>query len=284
MSHLNGRISEEMIKVAAETGSLRITQLFLEYEPPGKNTSQAAGTDIGVDDMAGIVSAAIRSGNPELIRYTLTFAVTRYYSRRHSYSSAVYPVLRSSSPEVSAIWQETLDTMNPSAFEDQDLVSQLLVKQYVLLDAAKNPMQEMRLIEVWKMFIQKGRFAGNDLTNGLIAVARWSRSIPQAAFLLEAGASINGRNGGGRSGIGRGMTALHCAARDPSPSENGAQFLKFLLLKGANPLLGYAGSWPAMERGANNIEKWLNMSWEELVHWAREQRGNESRVQSSLTS
>lgn len=78
-----------------------------------------------------------------------------------------------------------------------------------------------------------------------------------------------------------GKTPLMLAAA--KMTREGAEMMKLLLLAGADPNALYQrkkDSEPTtagMERGAQNVSKWLGMTWDELVEWAADQRSRSTR-------
>jgi hypothetical protein len=68
------------------------------------------------------------------------------------------------------------------------------------------------------------------------------------------------------------MTALHHAARQTSAEA--AELMKFLLFAGADPEASArrAKLKISEERGARAISKWLDISWDDLVAQAKEER------------
>lgn len=115
-------------------------------------------------------------------------------------------------------------------------------------------------------------------------VARLGCSVTVAAELLGKGARVNFQSRKDE------RTALHCAARNDSAE--GAEMIRFLLLKGADPeatLKVYDERSPTSlkrireEKGAQNIHKWLGKSWDELVEETKYIR-NEEQVRESRES
>ena len=111
-----------------------------------------------------------------------------------------------------------------------------------------------------------------------------------AKALVECGADADFT--GGRATE---RTPLHVAATKCTAAA--AELMKFLLVSGANPDVSVRVGrglrpvspnrsrrqyerreerTPSMEKGAQNISKWLNMTWDQLVEWAKEQRNKES--------
>ena len=84
-------------------------------------------------------------------------------------------------------------------------------------------------------------------------------SIAIAEFLLQHGVHVNtfGRDR-------RSRTALYCASG--SKSQRCAEFMKFLLESGADPIITPRNRRPIADKpGPRNISKWFGISWEQLV-------------------
>jgi hypothetical protein len=123
-----------------------------------------------------------------------------------------------------------------------------------------------------------------DLARILRNVVVGSRSHVFSRFLVESGADLNSL--GGASTMKRGRPyPLHATLRRASPEA--AEFAKFLLLSGADPYQTYRSTkrpskhkWilPSMELGAQDIQKWLGMTWDELVDWSQEERARRGQT------
>jgi hypothetical protein len=172
--------------------------------------------------------------------------------------------MNSNSAEVFEIWEKNFAKVNFREFGcvlDREVIS-----------VVSNPMQEIRLVALWKDWASLGRFKIGDFGRGLLRVAQSTCSIVLARALLECGADVNvtRRNA---------MTPLYHAAK--KTTTEAAELMKFLLLSGANPntsaLVRGKTLTPSMERGARNISKWLGMTWDELVKWAQEERKKRSQ-------
>lgn len=152
----------------------------------------------------------------------------------------------------------------------------------ILEEAAKHPDGEGAVLFLWK---ESGLLSYisdiPDWASRLLRhVARLGLSVTLATELLNRGASVNFQPQCNE------RTALHCAARNNSAE--GAEMMRFLLLKGADPeaILKVFGErkWIKTEsgedeerstvkaikrirdeKGAQNIHEWLGKSWDELV-------------------
>lgn len=123
-----------------------------------------------------------------------------------------------------------------------------------------------------------------ELTRILRNVVLGSRSHILSRFLMELGVDPNYSGIAITSDRGR-PYPLHATLRRASPEA--AEFAKFLLLSGADPYKTYTSATtqsngkkilPSMELGAQDIQKWLGMTWDELVDWTQEERAR--RVQT----
>jgi len=122
------------------------------------------------------------------------------------------------------------------------------------------------------------------LTSILRNVVLGSRSHVFSRFLVESGADLNSCFEDSTLDRGR-PYPLHATLRRASPEA--AEFAKFLLLSGADPYKTYTSAkrqpkhkrvLPSLELGAQNIQKWLGMTWDELVDWSQEERARRGQT------
>lgn len=120
--------------------------------------------------------------------------------------------------------------------------------------------QDSQTIKRLELFKFAGRTKDN-FNDALAMVPKRSCSIDIAAFLLRNGAYVNTR---GSSQTNNGFaTPLYSAAR--RTTAEAAQLMKFLLESGADPSANVRGRTAGELPGAQNISKWLGMTWDELV-------------------
>lgn len=175
-------------------------------------------------------------------------------------------------------------------------ISYLFGHQIVMNEAAKSLAGEEAMLYLWR---ESGLLSHiSDIpdwaSRALRHVAK-RNSVTLAAELLNRGADVNFQP------QGYARSPLHCAATNNSVE--GAEMMRFLLLKGADPeaylLVLAAGEKPRMsgerwgekterkeirdEKGAQNLHKWLGKTWDELVEETKHIR-NEVQVRSSLGS
>ena len=120
---------------------------------------------------------------------------------------------------------------------------------------------EEALIRGWNKDACLKRSGDYWINDALRNVASSTCSIRLAKYLIENGAGVNHKP---RSGS-MFLTPLHLAARRDTAAA--AELIKYLLLEGANPneIGGKDEKHIYEEKGAQNIAKWLGISWDSLV-------------------
>jgi len=245
---LPDEIQQELIKLAVSHGSLAMVQLLVQ--------------DAACYDLYSCAAlASIESENIEVLNWVLPKTNFDSWDLGLKISLAV---MRSGSAEVFEIWDKE--------FAIHRFNIDIMISERTMEAVSKNPAQEARLMALWKREARLGRLTRTSLGKKLSRLAQSSCSIVQVKALLDCGADINFR----LSSLY--LTPLHHAAR--KTTAKAAELMKFLLLSGADPTTSatstYRGSERtttiSTERGARNISKWLNMTWDELVEWAQEER------------
>ena len=166
----------------------------------------------------------------------------------------VHKLMEIGSPEMVELWLDREQVPNTL----EGIFSQELLRS----DASRS--SEMALSAIWKKRYSQGLVAPKMASECLKSVAQCSCSITLGRTLLEMGGDINyqiKKNAG---------SPLQHAAK--KRSREAAEFIKFLLLSGADPTRSRTGTKIENEQGAKNISKWLGKSWEELVEWAKAER------------
>lgn len=165
-----------------------------------------------------------------------------------------------------------------------EVLKRYLSDPRLLVGAAKHPAADEAVLFLWK---ESGLLAYiSDIPDwaarNLRHVARLGLSVTLATELLERGASVNFQPGKHQ------RSPLHCAARNDSVA--GAEMIRFLLLKGADPEaiveVTVASEQREIksirdEKGARNIHEWLGKSWDELVEETKHIRNELQGGQSS---
>ena len=260
----------EMANIAASVGSLPIVRLiiqFLKGEP-------TVVCNYHWEDLKSLLQSCIRGGNPEVVRYLLSELILCANKRGMwfyiDHTHAMIEIIKSPFLEGGAAMRDVYMELIP---QNHQVVDQLFDKGYLLKVASQNPMQEVYFLEIWRALLQTGQVKHRVVDNALVQVGQWGGSLEQARLLIEiGGADVNHRRlaswrheqeDSQYPKTGRGRTALHWAARNTSGEA--ARLMKFLMEKGADPELAWAGVKPGQEKGAKEISRHLGMTWEELV-------------------
>lgn len=177
--------------------------------------------------------------------------------------------------------RKQLGTIRRSRNATSTAVKRGLSDLKILEQAAKHPAGEEAVLFLWKEsgLLSYIKDIPDWASRNLRHVARFGLSVTLATELINMGANVNVRS---RESD---RTALHCAARNNSAE--GAEMMRFLLLKGADPeavlKVFVESKWIKTEsgeeerstvkaikrirdeKGAQNIHEWLGKSWDELV-------------------
>lgn len=254
-------VKEELRKLAAFSGPLAMVQLLTKDHDEDRNI------------LSETIFESMKGENIEVLSW---------YAPKWRYEDSPWrhdelireSAMSSSSAEVFEIWEKYL-----SKTKDNERVP---ILDYIR--CVKAPMQEIRFVRLLKEEVSLGKFSKTELGAALKIVADSTCSIVVAKALVEYGADVNFK----RTTRASERTPLHVAATKTTLAA--AELMKFLLLSGADPtvsavvkrgkepgrrrgrFLGEETRTPSMERGAQNISKWLGMTWDQLVKWAEEQR------------
>jgi hypothetical protein len=130
------------------------------------------------------------------------------------------------------------------------------------------PQREQILL---KFFERKGFIKGNEswiFGALLLDVTSTTCSVGFANYLIDHGADVNWRRKQTKTNVY--PTPLQYAARNCS--EEGAEMMKLLLLRGADPEAHRKNRKIGDEKGAKGIEKWLGVTWDELIAQTKKER------------
>ena len=129
-----------------------------------------------------------------------------------------------------------------------------------LLPSAYEPESEAKIIKCLDL-IQPWRVEKGELSEFFRQNGNRCFSIAIARLLLQSGVDVNTRGAKERSGAN---TALYAASA--KKGQRAAEFMRFLLESGADPSLKTLKSIAIADRpGPKEIEKWLGISWDQLV-------------------
>jgi hypothetical protein len=250
-------VKTELKNLAAFTGPLAMVRVLIEND----NTEEYV--------WAQIITKSMEGENIEV----LSWVASEYQLRKYN-PDFLLPgnAAMSGSAEVFELWKKNFSKLN--------VYGTPLILDRSFIRAAKGPMQEIRVSTLWKERALFGERSTVRWGNALKTVAETTCSVILAKTLLECGADVDFRRTNNRSE----RTPLHLAATKTTVAA--AELMKFLLLSGADPDVSVEVKrdkiehkyqrverrTPSMERGGQNISKWLGMTWDQLVKWAEEQR------------
>lgn len=237
---------------AATSGSPEMLELAISTE--------------GIDFQRSYLIWSIQGRNVDCFKLLLSRTGT------HMPESILNYIFKSNSQEILDAFELFLDTCLdlPSMFSSRPYINRQF-RQGIKL-TARVPQREQILL---KYFKKRNFIKGNEswaFNSLLIDVALTTCSIKFASYLIDQGADVNFR-----SGKTKNPTPLQYAAR--SCSHESAEMMKFLLIKGADPEVLYKHGKICDEKGAKGIEKWLGVTWDDLVAQTkkeREQAGSEN--------
>ena len=152
----------------------------------------------------------------------------------------------------------------------------LYMTQALLKTATGNLNNEIFLLSLWEKLNLAKDMSHVQLGDVLGSIAATCCSVKLAAYVINAGASVNHRRSS------KYLTPLHHAVVHNTPEA--AELVKFLLGLGADPT-AFATSIPKHgskirqlkdEAGAKDISKWLGVSWDDLVEMTKAKKTGEA--------
>ena len=232
------KLAQKLILQAVQRSSCGMLELLLE-------------TCIGIPiDEVGVLQSAISEGKVEAARILLSRRAS-VLDRRHILSFERRP--RKTTVDVIYLFLQY--NLNPG-FLNYDA----LLKLASLLPSANEPESEAKIIKCLDL-IQPWRVEKGEMLECFKQNASRCCSIPIARFLLQSGVDVNSR---GRKQRPNAKTALYAASANKG--QRAAELMRFLLESGADPSLNTRKLIAIGDRpGPRNIEKWLGISWDQLV-------------------
>lgn len=244
---LKNSVRDELKNLVASSGSASMAQVVCDGPP----------NEI-------FLIEAIKGMNFETFRWCLSHIDHLIAGTiQRSWTAVIRELLRSESLEMFQECEKYLIDILSTRALGQISPTHTFLDPSVIGATARDPDREKKLLSLWtalKMRSTTSKFDKlENLGDGLRHIAKTTCSLTLAKALLEYGAEIDFRRSD------KYMTPLHCAARQSSPQA--AELMKLFLYQGANPeLQGTRSKFKiSEEKGAKEIAKWLDMSWDELV-------------------
>ena len=240
-------VKEELCKLAVSIGSVSLLDI-MSFEKIAFFSHD-------------LVKYAIQQRNVEVLHFLLS---TRKDGRNLNHISEVLPeVLRSDSNAIYEEWEKHVDYEELKQGGPPP-ASRYITKNIIKATAVQSH-REDTLLGVWKKLDLARSCRGLYIGDALVHITVTTCSVKLAKFVLGCGARVDHRRSN------KYLTPLQNAVRQSSAEA--ARLTRYLLLAGANPEESSKAKLNIRdERGAKNISKWLNMSWDELIVDVREER------------
>jgi hypothetical protein len=213
--------------------------------------------------MSEILAAAISAENIDLIEHLLgdisraPSLLGQHYWRNADVMAAF---INSDTAQMHALCQRYVRGFAHCNVKLRYRVAPSCFTRKVIATTGRIQDKESFLLSIWGFMVKNEWVKPKSLSAALGAVANTTCSVQLGKGLLKYGAKIEGATSL--------MSPLRVAARKSS-AEN-AEFMKFLLVSGANPYAASRGRRRtdkkiSEEKGAQEISQWLGVSWDELV-------------------
>ncbi|KAF5532216.1 NACHT domain-containing protein [Fusarium mexicanum] len=239
--NLRAESIESARRLAAKFGSLVLTQLLVPTDE-----SQIPES---------IIKLAIQSQDVDFAKWAIP------QTEPEDCVNIMKIALSSKSEEIYTLWEDYLITLPPTVKSGtsykERVTLEFIFNRTLFTGIKNNPMKEARIKHTLRRL--GDRFSTHSLGVLLTSVAKSSCSLPLAKELLALGAPIEFP----RDEKGTGLTALHLASKNTS--REAALLMRYLILEGAAVQLNTSpanGIWSG--KGAEEMARWVGMTWEEL--------------------
>ncbi|KAK5267403.1 hypothetical protein LTR96_007436 [Exophiala xenobiotica] len=213
-----------------------------------------------------LLSKAIEGANVATFKHLLGYIETSIFLIHRDITALV---VASGSEPLMEVWKPYFDVQYFTDERKSHSCASILMERSI--SASKgDPNKETCLISLWEKVRSEGVFTKHVLGMGLSHVAQSTCSVRLAKYLIDVGADVNYVPADDPTT----PTPFRYAARRDSAAA--ADLIRFLLLQGADPELKPESKkvCPKIqdEKGPREIEKWLGMSWDQLLVKTREER------------
>ncbi|KAF5000641.1 hypothetical protein FDECE_11178 [Fusarium decemcellulare] len=267
----------ELAILAASRGSAAILKLFLD-EGSLHEALSALG-EANWEIFGVLCVRAIDSGSVSTSKLLLNWE--RLYSRmyvsgmgRSVFASALKKILATiittESQDLFELWKSSLGSAFGIKGGFENAAHGFTLEGLVAI-TDNDPMKEHTLLAFWEEYKILETISDRQRKATLGNVARSSCSVNLAQYLLKHGCEVDW------VASKAALTPLHHAAR--KTTEQAARLVEFLLLQGANPAWGTGMKKMEQEPGALGIERWLGVTWDQLVErTAKERKQNKKET------
>lgn len=240
--------SSPLGKTVGEVGSLPMAQMIARVCEDGAKHR-------AVDQF---YHGAIKTGNVEFIGLLIDLNQMPQY--RDQAASIIAAFVKSDSEEMWRLCEQFMTALS-DADDMERRVWDVCFEDTVINATCRIAKRENMLLSLWESGGVSKELKAAKLTYALGVVARTTCSIRLGTALLQYGADVNGQK------RKLAVSPLQYAARKSSV-EN-AEFMRFLLSAGADPEQVSRSRKPSDEIGAQEIPRWLGITWNDLVEQTR---------------
>lgn len=244
------KISDKLYMKAVTTSTAAVVELFISS---GKDLNKIFLHPARPGDYQVPLIEAVDAKNVEVAKFLLDHGCDIYGAMHTPFSPRTALGYAMLIPEIDM----SMEMINLLIDHGVDLAKRESGLASLIPSDSGQDLQTIKRLELFKSALKRE----DNFNDALIMVPKRSCSIGIAAFLLRNGAYVNTR---GSSQNNQGFaTPLYSAVR--RNTAEAAQLAKFLLESGADPSSNVRGRTAGELPGAQNISKWLGMTWDELV-------------------
>lgn len=242
-------ISNKLYMKAVTTSTAAVVELFVSH---GKDINKVFPRPASPKNYWVPLIEAVKAKNVEVATFLLDRGCDIYGKKLSGVLQLTALDHAMGIPEIDM----SMEMINLLIYHGVDLVKRAMHLFSMIPFDSRQDSQTIKRLELFKFALVKG----DDFNDVLVGLAEKNCSIDIAGFLLRNGADVNTR---GSQGGPQKRTALYSAVR--KKTAEAAQLAKFLLESGADPSAKVRGRTAGELPGAQNISKWLGMTWDELV-------------------
>lgn len=271
LENLDPSVLVELAVSAAKEGRTSIIREFQDcglFDEAFIRTSLSRGRVLGYG-IRRFATVTMQSGSTSLSKLSLSW-IANLGLEPEPLVQITSAIIASDSQELLDLWKPSIDSAYQEGLRKTSdrPVTQGLVGVHFLQVTKNSPSRECMLLSLWKEYKVMELLEAPSSKRLLATVAETTCSVNLARYMLNHGYAIDARL------TAASPTALHIAARQNT--QPAAVFIEFLLAQGADPENGTPRKKIRDEIGAQQIENWLGITWDQLIEkTAKERQGNQ---------
>ncbi|KAL7754599.1 hypothetical protein ACKLNR_002808 [Fusarium oxysporum f. sp. zingiberi] len=267
LNNLDRSVQRELSIHGARMGSFSVLQLF--HDCGLLTRAFVTDNDLNWKAFGELAEQAVRSeiiGLSRILLYwisALDLRVKDMSSFRLAVKDIIATIIAIEAEDLFILWSPILGSGFGIAGTAADAAKGLAFKG-VISTTKNNPNCERMMLDVWERFKVLETIQEQTRHRILSNIASSTCSINLARYALDHGCWVDDKS------TPRSLTALQMAARNTT--EQAAKFMEFLLVQGADPHKRTASKRIGDEKGAQQISRWLGLTWEQLVEKTTKER------------